>query len=468
MGERGRGSALLASLPAIADRAFPGQPSVRLQIVGRTLPIGIQTFRDLRKEGRHYVDKAGDVRDLVESGSRYFLSRPRRFGKSLLVSTLKSLFACERAPFEGLAIEPHWNWSRPRPVVHLDLSGADLHEPAGLRRSIFSQVRSHERRTGVLVEAPDASERLAELLEALHERAGRRVAVLVDEYDKPILDVLEDPETACANRNFLRGLYSVIKRCDAHVRFCFLTGVSKFSKVSLFSGLNNLKDITLSPRFSSICGYTEDDLDTVFAAELEGLDRERVREWYNGYSWGGNERVYNPFDVLLLLDERQFRNWWCETGNTTFLANLLLEKGIPWYDLDGMVGSEELPSQFDVGAIAAEALRFQTGYLTVRERLETGGSPRYRLGYPNREVRQSLHRDLLAGVLGAGKERERESRSVRHRDVLAAGDLAGWKANCGRCWPACRTSRTAGTRWGATRAGMRACCRRTASRLKRR
>ena len=181
------------------------------------------------------MDKTGYVRDLVESGSRYFLSRPRRFGKSLLVSTLKSLFACEREPFEGLAIEPHWNWSCPRPVVHLDLSGADLHKPAGLRRSIFSQVRSHERRSGVSLEAPDASERLAELLEALHERTGRRVAVLVDEYDKPILDVLDDPEIARANRNFLRGLYAVIKRCDAHVRFCFLTGVSKFSKASLFS-----------------------------------------------------------------------------------------------------------------------------------------------------------------------------------------------------------------------------------------
>ena len=158
---------------------------------------------------------------------------------------------------------------------------------------------------------------------------------------------------------------------------------------------------------------------------MEGLDRERVREWYNGYSWGGNERVYNPFDVLLLLDERQFRNWWCETGNSTFLVNLLLEKGVPWYDLDGMVGSEELLSQFDVGAIAAGALLFQTGYLTVRERLEIGGSPRYRLGYPNREVRQSLNRDLLAGVLGAGKEPEQEGRSARLRDVLATGRSRG-------------------------------------------
>lgn len=142
---------------------------------------------------------------------------------------------------------------------------------------------------------------------------------------------------------------------------------------------------------------------------MEGLDRQRIREWYNGYSWGGDERVYNPFDVLLLLDERQFKNWWCETGNSAFLVNLLLEKGIHWYRLDGMVSSEELLSRFDVGAIAPEALLFQAGYLTVIERLEIFNGPRYRLGYPNREVRQSLNRDLLSGVLGAGKQREQES-----------------------------------------------------------
>ncbi len=373
------------------------------------LPIGIQTFRDLRKEGRHYVDKTGYVRELVESGSRYFLSRPRRFGKSLLVSTLKSLFACERDLFEDLVIEPHWNWSEPHPVMHLDLSGEIFDEPSGLRECLVAQLDSHARRCTLSLASASAPTRLAELLEALHEQTGRRVVVLVDEYDKPILDVLDDPDRARANRNFLRGLYAVIKRCDEHVRFCLLTVVSKFSKVSLFSGLNNLEDITLDPRFSSLCGYTEKDLDTVFRAELEGLDRERIREWYNGYSWGGDERVYNPFDLLLLLKQRQFKNWWCETGNSTFLVNLLLEKGIPWYCLDDMVRSEELLSQFDVGAIAPEALLFQAGYLTVLERLEIADSPRYRLGYPNREVRQSLNRDLLSGVLGVGKEGEQES-----------------------------------------------------------
>ena len=405
-----------------------GQPSARLRGMERMLPIGVQSFRKLRQEGRHYVDKTDYIRDLLRIGTHYFLSRPRRFGKSLLASTLHSLFECERELFAGLAIEPHWNCSEPHPVVHLDLSGAGVHEPVRLRRSIFSQLRSHERRSGVILEAPDASDRLAELLEALHERTGRRVAVLVDEYDKPILDMLEDPKIARANRDYLRDLYAVIKRCDEHVCFCFLTGVTKFSKVSLFSGLNNLKDITLDPRFSSICGYIEEDLDAVFSTELEGLDRERLREWYNGYSWGGSERIYNPFDVLLLLDQRQFKNWWCETGNSTFLVDLLLEKGLRWDRIDGMMSSEELLSRFDVEDIGPEALLFQSGYLTVVERLEIAGSPFYQLGYPNREVRQSLNGDLLGRVLGAGNTGERISQTRHLREVLAAGDLAGLEA----------------------------------------
>ena len=392
------------------------------------LPIGVQSFRKLRQEGRHYVDKTDHILHLLRNGTHYFLSRPRRFGKSLLVSTLHSLFECEHELFAGLAIEPQWNWSEPCPVVHLDLSGGVCHEPSALQRNLGARLGEIEEDAGIEPKYEDAAERLAFLIRQLHRTTGHRVAVLVDEYDKPILDVLDDPDIARANRNFLSGLYAVIKRCDEHVRFCFLTGVSKFSKVSLFSGLNNLNDITIDPRFSALCGYTENDLDRVFAAELEGLDREQIREWYNGYSWGGDERVYNPFDVLLLLNQRQFRNWWCETGNSAFLVNLLLEKGIPWYRLDGMVSSEELLSRFDVGAIAPEALLFQAGYLTILDRLESAGSPRYRLGYPNREVRQSLNRDLLSGVLGADKGGEQESQAVRLREVLATGDLVGLEA----------------------------------------
>ena len=196
--------------------------------------------------------------------------------------------------------------------------------------------------------------------------------MLVDEYDKPILDALDDPASARANRDYLRGFYRVIKDCDEHVRFAFLTGVSKFSRASLFSGLNNLRDITLNPDYSAICGYTDADLDTVFAAELPGLDREQIREWYNGYSWGGEPKVYNPVDVLLLFAEREFNAWWYETGTPTFLTQLLTERCVAADRLDGLRASKSLLSTFDVDSIAPEALLFQTGYLTVSGR-EWGG-----------------------------------------------------------------------------------------------
>ena len=254
-------------------------------------------------------------------------------------------------------------------------------------------------------------------------RPGKRVAVLVDEYDKPILDALDAPDIARTNRNYLCGLYATIKSCDAHVRFCFLTGVSKFSKVSLFSGLNNLRDITLNPTYSAICGYTEADLDTVFAPELPGLDRERIRDWYNGYSWGGAEKVYNPFDVLLLLADREFEAWWFETGTPTFLLETMVERGIASPALDGMVASAKLLSTFDVGDIATEALLFQTGYLTILNREDRGGNRYYRRGYPNREVRQSLNASLLGYLV---KDRSRQmANSIRLYDLLQAADFAG-------------------------------------------
>ncbi len=390
------------------------------------LPIGIQSFGSIRELGCRYVDKTGYLRDLLERGQRYFLSRPRRFGKSLLVDTLKCLFECRQELFRGLAIEPHWDWSAPQPVVRLSFGGGSFNEPGGLHRSLLAQLRSHERRNDVHLESQDGPGRLAELLEALHDQRGCRVAVLVDEYDKPILDLLREPDVAIANRDYLRNLYAAIKDSDEHVQFCFLTGVSKFSKVSLFSGLNNLRDITLAPEFSSICGYTEGDLDTVFADELEGLDRERIREWYNGYSWSGSERVYNPFDVLLLLEERQFKNWWFETGTPTFLIEALAENDVPWHRLDGMPATDQLLSKFDVGDIAAEALLFQTGYLTILESQHRDGESRYWLGCPNREVRQSLHGALLDSLLGAGWRRE--TQKWRLHEVLTAGDLEGLEA----------------------------------------
>ncbi|MCY3818517.1 MAG: ATP-binding protein [Gammaproteobacteria bacterium] len=389
----------------------------------RKLPIGIQTFRKIREEDCYYVDKTPYLRRLLNNGSHYFLSRPRRFGKSLLVDTLKELFEGDEPLFLGLDIHDHWDWSVRHPVLRLDFSRGDFRQPGYLHANLMAQLDAVERRQSVQSGYATAPERFGHLIEALHERAGQRVAVLIDEYDKPILDALQDPEVAHANRDYLRGLYSTIKFCDANIRFTLLTGVSKFSRVSLFSGLNNLKDLTLDPRYSAICGYTEADLDAVFGPELPGLDRDLIRDWYNGYSWLGEDKVYNPFDLLLLFDERRFAAHWFETGSPTFLIDTLVRRGVRSPDLDGMLGSDELLSSFDVDDIAPEALLFQTGYLTIESVEPVNGEMYYRLACPNREVRQSLNRSLLARLTDSRSGRAEQR--LRLRDLLLANDFAG-------------------------------------------
>ena len=390
----------------------------------RRLPIGIQTFRKLREDGAYYVDKTPYIKRLLKDGTHYFLSRPRRFGKSLLVDTLKELFEGSEELFEGLAIHTGgWDWSVRNPVVRLDFSQGDFTEPGYLHRNAMAQLDGLERRAGVVGGYDTAPERLSHLLETLHERHGERAVVLVDEYDKPILDALEDPNLARRNRNYLRGLYSTLKFADAHIRFSLVTGVSKFSKVSLFSGLNNLTDLTLDPDFAGVCGYTERDLDSVFAPELPGLDRERIREWYNGYSWLGEERVYNPFDILLLFRSREFKAHWLETGTPRFLVDTLFRRRVRSVDLDGMLANDELLSTFDVDEIAPEALLFQTGYLTIQGKEQRGARTSYRLGYPNREVRLGLNESLLRRWVQSDTARARNT--DRLYDLLEANDLAG-------------------------------------------
>ena len=389
----------------------------------RKLPIGIQTFREIREDNCYYVDKTAFIRRLVDEGKHYFLSRPRRFGKSLLIDTLKELFEGNAPLFEGLAIYDHWDWSVRYPVVRLSFGGGNFKEPNYLHTNLMAQLDAVERRTQVVSEYATGPERFAHLLEALHDQTGQPVAVLVDEYDKPILDALEEPAVARANRDFLRGLYGVIKDSDAHVKFTLLTGVSKFSKVSLFSGLNNLRDITLDPRYSAICGYTDADLDRVFAPELPGLDRDAIRAWYNGYNWLGDEKVYNPFDILLLFDHRRFGAYWFETGTPTFLLDMLVERGVGALALDGMRGGDALLSTFDVDHIATEALLFQTGYLTIQAEEDRGGHRFYRLGYPNREVRQSLNECLLNRL--AEDPSRQVQHSIRLYDLLLVNDFAG-------------------------------------------
>ena len=368
-------------------------------IARKKLPIGIQTFAEIRQEGHYYVDKTPHILRLIDEGKYYFLSRPRRFGKSLLIDTIAELFEGRRELFEGLHADSRWDWSRTYPVIRINFSDGVLHSRAALDEKIRELLDAEQKRHGISCGNLSISGRFTELIRNLHQTSGQRVAVLIDEYDKPILDNITEPDIARQMRDGLRDLYSVLKGQDAHIKFAMLTGVSKFSKVSLFSGLNNLRDITVSTEYSAICGYTDEDVDQVFAPELPGLDRDEIRRWYNGYNWTGTS-VYNPFDLLLLFQEREFKPYWFETGTPTFLVELLTERQTFTPELGQLVAMESLLSSFDVGQISIEALLFQTGYLTIGSQFRMGARTEYTLKYPNLEVESSLNGALLQGLTG--------------------------------------------------------------------
>lgn len=362
----------------------------------KPLPIGIQSFAKLREKACYYVDKTPFALALIEQGSAYFLSRPRRFGKSLFLDTLKELFEGNKVLFEGLYAEQHWDWSIKSPVIRLSFGAGVMGKRSDLEHSLNKQISGLEAQFDIAADFKEhLPSRFSTLIEKLHQKSGQRVVVLVDEYDKPILDNLQAPEIAREMQEGLRNLYSVIKDSDAHLKFVFLTGVSKFSKVNLFSGLNNLQDITMDAPYSAICGYTDADIDTVFAPELFGLDRQMIREWYNGYNWTG-ESVYNPFDLLLLFQKRKFEPYWFETGTPTFLVDFLAQHHYFTPDLAQLQSSESLLSAFDIEQMGAEALLWQTGYLSFTKTEEViPGYWVYTLSYPNREVESALNKALL-------------------------------------------------------------------------
>ncbi|MCH8541633.1 MAG: AAA family ATPase, partial [Opitutales bacterium] len=321
----------------------------------KKLPIGIQSFAKLRNEGCYYVDKTEFALQLIEDGGYYFLSRPRRFGKSLFLDTLKELFEGNQSLFTGLYAENRWDWSVHYPVIRISFGTGVLGNREELDTRINELLSENAQRLGLQLHYKSTGGRLMHLIRTARETFGQPVVVLIDEYDKPILDNIENTERATAMREGLKDLYSVLKDADPHLKFVFLTGVSKFSKVSLFSGLNNLRDITVLPEYSALCGYTDADVDEVFAPELAlgDLDREHIREWYNGYNWNG-EAVYNPFDLLLLFAERKFRPYWYESGTPTFLIKLLSQRKIFLPELSHLQTDAALLGTFDVDNIPTE------------------------------------------------------------------------------------------------------------------
>lgn len=380
----------------------------------KKLPIGIQTFQNLIQENYCYVDKTPFIKLLADKGKYYFLSRPRRFGKSLFMSTLKSAFSGQKELFEGLYLYDNWDWTTQWPVVHISFGAGYARSVDDLRVAFEEILYDHQKLHDIQFGKKSLKGRFSELIEILAKRHGQNVVVLIDEYDKPILDNIENPETAAAVRDELKNLYSVIKDSDPYIKFAFITGVSKFSKVSLFSGLNNLNDITLVKRYSDICGYTQTELQTVFADRLDGIDLAEMRKWYNGYNWLGKE-VYNPFDVLLYLDSGEFRNYWFETGTPGFLVELLRTGRYYIPGIQHLTAGEEIMGSFDVDHINAETLLFQTGYLTIEDLEQVGAFRRYRLRYPNLEVRASLNNAILTTLV-----EDRLAKTQNQSDALNA------------------------------------------------
>ena len=384
------------------------------------LPIGIQTFSEIIEEEYLYVDKTDLVLDLVEGGKYYFLSRPRRFGKSLLVSTLQALFEGRRELFVGLAAEQRWDWSTCYPVIKISFAGV-ARTVVDMKQDIENILKTNQQRLEVTCDqAEDIGGCFYELIAKTREKYQRRVVILIDEYDKLILDNLDQPEMAGNAREILKDLYTIIKDCDEFIKFAFLTGVSKFAKVSIFSGLNNLEDITLTGNFATICGYTQQDLETVFMNHLQGADMTRVREWYNGYNFLG-EPVYNPFDILLFIKNKfRFNNYWFATGTPTFLIKLIQKQQYFIPQLANLRVNSSLIDSFDIENIRLEPILFQAGYLTIatiQERRRGGYD--YLLRFPNKEVTLSFHDVLIDYLTDQAVEKGRYQ--DRLYDALEAG-----------------------------------------------
>jgi len=354
----------------------------------KKLPIGIQTFRDIIEGDYCYVDKTSFIEKL-NKGKYYFLSRPRRFGKSLFIDTLKEAFSGSKELFKGLYIYDKWDWDRIYPVIKISFGSGGFRTPEDLKIKLEEHLLSIKSQYKIDLTYPSVEGRFKEAIEKLYERYNEKVVVLIDEYDKPILDVIENVEVAKENREILKGFYGVLKDADPYLKLVFLTGVTRFSKVSIFSGLNHLRDITLSEEFSTICGYTQRDLETVFADRLKDFDVEEVKRWYNGYSWLG-EKVYNPFDILLLFSEKLFRPYWFSTGTPTFLLKLIEKNRYYLPSLENVVKDDIILDSFDVEYIELETLMWQTGYLTIDGVYKLLEKTQYYLKIPNIEVQQAI------------------------------------------------------------------------------
>ena len=400
--------------------------------MGQKLPIGIQSFEKLRTEGYCYIDKTAHIYNMVTEGCYYFLSRPRRFGKSLFLNTLESYFLGKRELFEGLAIaDLEHDWTE-YPVLHLDLNTRNYADKSSLIAELNKHLEQWEAKYGGTYRDRSIEERFTQVIRLAYEKTGRQVVILVDEYDKPLLQAIGNTELQDAYRATLKGFYGALKSMDGCIRFAFLTGVTKFGKVSVFSDLNNLRDLSMLSQYHDICGITETELRANFDVEVAELASAQnmtidetyaaLRENYDGYHFCEEELpgVYNPFSLLNAFANRKIDYYWFETGTPTYLIELLKQHQ---YNLSGIEKEEvvsDVLNSVDIASTNPLPVIYQSGYLTIKGYDEEFGL--YKLGFPNKEVRQGFVRFLIPSytnvdAVGSGFEISRFVRSLREGDI---------------------------------------------------
>lgn len=381
-----------------------------MQTERRLLPIGVQSFEKLRKNHCVYVDKTQYIYTLVHDVSQFFLSRPRRFGKSLLLSTLRAYWEGKKELFSGLAIEKleadnaeAW---QPYPVFYFDFNGRNYNHEDALEAVLSSHLERWEEEFQVKVKGKTLEDRFQNLLMKVSEKTGKGCVVLVDEYDKPLLDLVDDPKLQEHNKAVFKGFFSNLKSCDNYVRFVFITGVTKFHKVSIFSDLNQLNDISLNENYSGICGVTDEELREYFAPEIASLAKRRnigeneclqmLKAQYDGYHFSADgEGVYNPFSLLKSFFEKRFGSYWFETGTPTFLVKSLRENSfeVRRFADGSLFASESSLIDYSGDTLNPIPLLYQTGYLTIADFDDS--SQEYTMTFPNKEVKYGFLESLM-------------------------------------------------------------------------
>jgi hypothetical protein len=408
----------------------------------RLLPSGIQDFADIRERGFCYVDKTAVIHQLISgSGKPFFLSRPRRFGKSLLCSTLEAIFEGRRELFGKIAGRPalaidslDWEWKK-HPVIRLDLNaGIYSNGEEVLHKTLIAELKAHYEEFGIEREDEDIISQFKYLIRKAHEKSGEKVVVIIDEYDKPLIETMDQPTVHDQLRKVLKAFYGVLKSYDKHLRLVFITGVTKFSHVSIFSDLNQLTDLTLNPDYAVICGLTQEEVEQNFDPEIKAIMKktgksrkeylEELRSYYNGYRFSEEPlTVYNPFVVLQhFVEKGKFKAYWYETATPTFLVKLIVEKKVNILNLTNMLVGDADFRKYDIENMRVEPLLYQTGYLTITDYDEEADL--YTLDFPNIEVHSSFTKSLLDQYL----ESSNETAGALHTRLMRAllkGDIKG-------------------------------------------